>query len=99
MAALSFLSFISGVIAFLLTFRIRRQSNRQSVVSMRAVSDLAAPYPAEVPNTVLAYAKTLLGVTLPFPNIFNPADLLARAVNLREVDLSSSQICYHIFPL
>jgi hypothetical protein len=81
MAALSSLSSISGVVAFSSTSRVARQSNRRSVVSVRAVSDPAAPNPAEVPEDVLAYAKTLPGVTLPFPNIFDPADLLARAAS------------------
>lgn len=81
MATLSSLSSISGVVAFSSTSRVAKQSSRRSVVSVRAVSDPAAPDPSVVPEDVLAYAKTLPGVTQPFPGIFDPADLLARAAS------------------
>jgi len=48
-------------------------------VSVRAVAEKTAPDPTVVPDNVLDYAKKLPGVTLPFPNIFDPADLLQRA--------------------
>lgn len=44
-------------------------------------TDKAAPNPDVVPPNVLDYARSLPGVTQPFPNIFDPADLLARAAS------------------
>lgn len=51
------------------------------MVSVRAVADKAAPDPTVVPEDVLAYAKTLPGISQPFPDIFDPASLLARAAS------------------
>lgn len=81
MTALSSVSCISGAVAFSSSSRVATQSSRRSVVSVRAVADKVAPDPATVPENVLEYAKTLPGVTQPFPNIFDPADLLARAAS------------------
>ncbi|KAK9819365.1 hypothetical protein WJX81_003558 [Elliptochloris bilobata] len=53
-------------------------------VRMRA-SDPTAPDPAVTPQSILDYAKTLPGVSQPFPNIFDPANLLANATSIQEV--------------
>jgi hypothetical protein len=81
MTALSSLSSISGAFVFSATSRVAKQTSRRSVVAVRAVADPAAPDPNVVPENVLEYAKNLPGVTQPFPNIFDPADLLARAAS------------------
>jgi len=38
-----------------------------------------SPNPRKVPDSALAYAESLPGITDPFPNIFDPANLLGRA--------------------
>lgn len=81
MTALSSVSALSGAAAFSGTSRIAQQSSRRSVVSVRAVVEKAAPDPAVVPENVLEFAKTLPGVSDPFPNIFDPANLLLRAAS------------------
>jgi len=81
MAALSSLSSICGARAALWSpSRVAKQqgSSRRSLVPIRAV---ASPDPAVVPENVLDYAKTLPGVSNPFPDIFDPADLLQRAAS------------------
>ncbi|CAM6111282.1 unnamed protein product [Calypogeia fissa] len=81
MSALSSVSCISGAVAFSTASRVAKQSSRRSVVSVRAIADQAAPDPSVVPEDVLKYAKNMPGVCEPFPNIFDPADLLARAAS------------------
>jgi light-harvesting complex I chlorophyll a/b binding protein 1 len=57
------------------------QATRRSVVRISAVADKVAPDPDVVPPNVLDYARKMPGVTAPFENIFDPADLLARAAS------------------
>lgn len=81
MTALSSLSSLSGAVSFSTTARVSKQSSKRSVVSVRAIVEKTAPDPAVVPGNVLDYAKTLPGISDPFPDIFDPANLLARAAS------------------
>ncbi|CAM6013661.1 unnamed protein product [Sphagnum balticum] len=56
---------------------------RYSVVQVNAIAEKTSA-DTEVPQDVLAYAKSLPGISQPFPNIFDPAALLARAASSRQ---------------
>lgn len=80
-AAMSSVSCISGAKLFSSVATGPVQAGRRSVVRVNAVVDKIAPDPTVVPQNVLEYAKTMPGISAPFPNIFDPADLLARAAS------------------
>jgi light-harvesting complex I chlorophyll a/b binding protein 1 len=80
-STLASVSRISGASLFSATKSVSQTSTR-SFAPIRAVADdPAAPDAAATPPDVLKYAKSLPGVTQPFPNIFDPATLLARAAS------------------
>jgi light-harvesting complex I chlorophyll a/b binding protein 1 len=60
-----------------------RQTRRSLIV--RAAQDPYAPDEKVVKDDVLAYAKTLPGISEPFPNIFDPLNFLGSATSVREV--------------
>ncbi|KAG0559068.1 hypothetical protein M758_10G074500 [Ceratodon purpureus] len=85
-AAMSSVSCISG--AKLFSAAAAPQATRRSGVQRISATapkqtqpEVTAPNPDVVPPNVLEYAKQMPGVTAPFPNIFDPADLLARAAS------------------
>jgi len=43
------------------------------------VTHATSPNPRKTPDSALAYAESLPGITDPFPDIFDPANLIARA--------------------
>jgi light-harvesting complex I chlorophyll a/b binding protein 1 len=84
--AMSSVSCISG--AKLFSAAAAPQATRRSGVQRinaaapkQTQPEVTAPNPEVVPPNVLEYAKKMPGVTAPFPNIFDPADLLARAAS------------------
>lgn len=45
----------------------------------------SSPSSSATPDDILAYAKTLPGISQPFPEIFDPANLLSNAQSIQEV--------------
>ncbi|XP_024384898.1 light-harvesting complex stress-related protein 1, chloroplastic [Physcomitrium patens] len=78
--AMSSVSCISGAKLFS-TPAAYQVTRRAGVQRISAVADKVSPDPEVVPPNVLEYAKGMPGVCAPFPNIFDPADLLARAAS------------------
>jgi len=78
------------------------QSVRRAPLLVRA-ADPAAPDRTEVKDEVIDYAKTLGGVTQPFPNIFDPLNFLGSAGSSnnpirdvrrwRESELTHGRVC------
>lgn len=58
-----------------------QQKSRRSVLSVRAAFDPASPDADVINQDVLEYAKTMPGISFPFPNIFDPVNLLERAAS------------------
>jgi light-harvesting complex I chlorophyll a/b binding protein 1 len=61
----------------------KQAAARRAPVLVRA-EDPAAPS-KEVPAEILEYAKTMPGISDPFPNIFDPANLLGSASSVQEL--------------
>lgn len=81
-SALASVARLSGASFLAASSRTVAPSTNRSFAPIRcAVDDPAAPDAKATPPTVLEYAKELPGVTQPFPNIFDPATLLARAAS------------------
>jgi light-harvesting complex I chlorophyll a/b binding protein 1 len=80
-AAMSSVSCFSGAKLFAAVAPQATRRSSSNVQRISAVADKVSPDPDVVPPNVLEYAKTMPGVTAPFENIFDPADLLARAAS------------------
>jgi light-harvesting complex I chlorophyll a/b binding protein 1 len=81
-SALASLTRLSGASLFTAASQKTATYSNRTFAPIRAVADdPAAPDATATPPDVLKYAKELPGVTLPFPNIFDPATLLARAAS------------------
>ncbi|EIE23416.1 hypothetical protein COCSUDRAFT_65904 [Coccomyxa subellipsoidea C-169] len=68
-------------------FRTSTKSSPAARKGLRvlALGPQAEPSKAATPDDILAYAKTLPGISQPFPDIFDPANLLSNATSIQEV--------------
>ncbi|BDA47280.1 Light-harvesting complex stress-related protein 1, chloroplastic [Coccomyxa sp. Obi] len=59
--------------------------NGLRVLAQMPPSGGSAPSSTATPDEILSYAKTLPGISQPFPEIFDPANLLSNATSIQEV--------------